>query len=468
MKASHYIGRQEVLLEVSGTQDVHALQTQASRLCGQALLAQVEALFDRLAPGSDLLRIDSLELDLGNISPEKFEEEFASKLLSAIEARILEVIPTQATTEASDKVQRLSSEARTVALWIEFLETGFLANHSFATREMPAFSALLEVLQKKRSLRQVFVSSLLRSDVAAIRLRVAASMKEKIALWQLIEAPAWIWSWIETMIGQVPAGARQACVKDMVQWSLSPSPLAKGLAKTLRHWLPSLASKHSFLALEEALAQATQAPLAQEVLHILTQQDASRKAEPAAVSETDKAALPEAEQEEPKPTNSLYVPLAGLVILHNFLAPFFANLGLTTGKAFLSPETQARAVQLLGYLATGKEETAEYDLPLAKILCGMSMGTPITQPFAISEVEQSECEDLMESVIRHWAALKSSSSEALREGFFQREAKLEFRQDAWFLTVEQRAQDILLTRLPWGIGLVKLPWMPDMLHVNWT
>ena len=38
----------------------------------------------------------------------------------------------------------------------------------------------------------------------------------------------------------------------------------------------------------------------------------------------------------------------------------------------------------------------------------------------------------------------------------------------WLLPMERKAIDILLDQLPWGIGMIPLPWMPQMLHVEWA
>jgi hypothetical protein len=39
---------------------------------------------------------------------------------------------------------------------------------------------------------------------------------------------------------------------------------------------------------------------------------------------------------------------------------------------------------------------------------------------------------------------------------------------SWRLQVEQKAIDILLGSLPWGLNVVKLPWMESMLMVEWS
>ena len=37
----------------------------------------------------------------------------------------------------------------------------------------------------------------------------------------------------------------------------------------------------------------------------------------------------------------------------------------------------------------------------------------------------------------------------------------------WLLRVEPRTVDILLDQLPWGISMIKLPWMSRLMRVEW-
>ena len=62
-----------------------------------------------------------------------------------------------------------------------------------------------------------------------------------------------------------------------------------------------------------------------------------------------------------------------------------------------------------------------------------------------------------------------ASIEGLRGTFLVRPGKL-FRRDSGddVLQVEGRSFDILLDRLPWGIGTIQLPWMKRILWVEWT
>ncbi|MBX2926825.1 MAG: hypothetical protein KF852_03220 [Saprospiraceae bacterium] len=170
---------------------------------------------------------------------------------------------------------------------------------------------------------------------------------------------------------------------------------------------------------------------------------------------------------EPSAGGVNYISFAGLVLLHPFFSTLFQTLGFTQEKAFVNFSAQVRAVHLLHFLAAGVEKAPEFQLLLPKVLCGLPLTAPIAQAVTLYENERAEAVALLEAAIRHWGALGNTSPDGLREGFLQREGKLEKRPDAWVLIVERRTIDILLNRLPWGLGMVKLPWMKEMLRVEW-
>ncbi len=164
-----------------------------------------------------------------------------------------------------------------------------------------------------------------------------------------------------------------------------------------------------------------------------------------------------------------YVQAAGVILLHPFLVRFFRALDLCEEDAFRNEVCRQRAVCLLHHLATGEVRTPEYQLVLPKFLCGMPLNAPLDYTIEIEAAEQSESEALLQAAIAHWNALGKCSPDGLRQGFFQRDGKLEKRESGWHLLVERKAQDILLDRLPhgWGLGMVKLPWMDGILRVDW-
>jgi hypothetical protein len=96
------------------------------------------------------------------------------------------------------------------------------------------------------------------------------------------------------------------------------------------------------------------------------------------------------------------------------------------------------------------------------------MVTPIPMTMNISDVEKETSEMMLNGVLQNWNKLKSSSIDALRDGFLMREGYLEEGPDSWQLDVEKKTLDILLNSLPWGYGNIKLSWMKKRLIVTWA
>ena len=162
-----------------------------------------------------------------------------------------------------------------------------------------------------------------------------------------------------------------------------------------------------------------------------------------------------------------YIENAGLVLLHPFYPTLFKKLELLEEGVFKDRACECDAISLLHFIGSGELEVPEYKLVLPKILCGLPVNLPPISRSDLEEDIQSEAEAMMRAAIAHWEALGSVSPDGLREGFLQRPGKLEKREGGWFLRVESRTLDILLDRIPWNVGLVKLPWMKELLHVEW-
>lgn len=160
-------------------------------------------------------------------------------------------------------------------------------------------------------------------------------------------------------------------------------------------------------------------------------------------------------------------PNAGIVLLHPFLKPFFEGLELLRGGKFENRKAQRRAAAILHYLATGKTEMAEYDMAMPKLLVGLPLERPVDRRIVLTDLERTEADGLLNAVIKHWKAIGNTSPDGLREGFLKRSGKLTHRSDGWLLQMEAQTLDILLDRLPWGLGIVRLSWMKEMLFVEW-
>lgn len=164
-----------------------------------------------------------------------------------------------------------------------------------------------------------------------------------------------------------------------------------------------------------------------------------------------------------KVIDEIYINNAGLIIVSAFLPVFFKDIKLLSKTGILDAN---KAIAVLHYMVTGLDEYHEFEVVLPKILCGLEISDPV-EGYKLSRKEKFKVNELLESIIEHWTVLKSTSTEGLRSAFFQREGKLTFENNNWYLKVRQESYDMLISHIPWNISLIKLTWMKSMLHAEW-
>jgi hypothetical protein len=158
---------------------------------------------------------------------------------------------------------------------------------------------------------------------------------------------------------------------------------------------------------------------------------------------------------------------AGLVLLGPFLKALFTEVGyLGENGAFELPE-RVRAVHLTQYLATGTEGIPETDLILNKLLCGLDPRFPLPLQVGLTPAEKEQCEELIRSCLSQWKPLVNTSVGGFRDSFVRRKGQLLASQLGPILQVERQTLDVLLEYVPWGFRMIKYPWMPQLLTVEW-
>jgi len=167
------------------------------------------------------------------------------------------------------------------------------------------------------------------------------------------------------------------------------------------------------------------------------------------------------------PAEALYLANAGLVLLWPFLQPFADRLGLLQDRQFRSPAHALRLAVLLQVLATGDAEPPEFQLPLNKLLCGLPLDMPLLLDDPLRSDELDECSALLAAVVLAAPVLRQMSADGLRQAFLQRAGQLSTQDGHWLLRVERAAHDLVLDRFPWSAAIVRLPWMPRLLQVQW-
>lgn len=201
-------------------------------------------------------------------------------------------------------------------------------------------------------------------------------------------------------------------------------------------------------------------------------QNTSRKVKKIIEEELEKNEEVEEEPVEPEPEEldfgvGVSVYNAGMILCWPFFGRFFAALGLVEQGKFKGQQAEERAVQLLQYLATGMTDFEEWDLSLNKVLCGVSMNTPISPSFVITLEEEEMVNKLINGTIFNWEKMRGTRLETFRETFFMRTGMLYEKDNRWELIVERKAYDLLLDTLTWNITMINLSWMKKRLNVQW-
>lgn len=204
------------------------------------------------------------------------------------------------------------------------------------------------------------------------------------------------------------------------------------------------------------------------ILHLSSEEDMKeeKKAEEN-IKKDQKLVIPYTSEKEETITDTIAVKNAGLVLVWPFISLYFERLNLTQSNVFIDETTQQRAVHLLQYLVNQQCDYPEHGLALPKILCGMHPSDPMMGSIEITDAEKNMAESLLGGIIQQWSILKNTSSAVLRDSFLNRSGLLYLKEKGWELNVEPQAFDVLLDKRPWGIQIIKLPWMKTTLYCKW-
>ena len=469
----HQIQRQIIEVQVYGSEEGFRWQQDLERLGTGRLPQRLEAVFDQYSPKETVI-IDRLELDLGSLAEGTFEEEFlkaVEKNLGQQLAQLALSSPQFGTFSAFDSFlyflengtlpwwsdgevyRQFVQEAETPEGWNRWSEeqmerlTGVLRKSPFALRRLRGqFSELFLIqltilLFQKKDPKIIAKWSLFQRILQDYRLFP-----------NLASAKFFYGKLIENQI-LFPESVDDFFVK-ILHKTLTDSGLRAQVLVTL-----SAPQWESFLAeLGQKFGESFSSPLpvptrSENLLEESLQENLESKIIPAEAGEY------------------YYITNGGLVLLAPFLTEYLKNCGVAEGNRILDPDT---AVHLIQYLATGQSTTPEYELVLNKVLCGLPIQVPVVNEIQLTEAQQQEAGNVLNSVLQYWSVLKNTSQEGLQSSFLQRPAKLTKRRgfsadsDEWLLQVEQGPYDMLLSDLPWGYSPVALPWMPESIWVEWS
>jgi len=488
---THFIRQQFLHVDLTGSEsEGFALQNQLTELYYTSLLPAIEKALDHCCGADTRIVIDRIDIDAGHISLERLGQDLpeliSNALISSIQKSLAGIPLKSETIQPFNNRQELMAEQVAEGIYSNIRNTQmaevlayFLLNGSLPwSYKLPA----------GKTLEEVIAEFLIDNDASPDSTRFSTEFP--VVLQSKTASERLLLQFSEQFILMLASKTNPDLIPEIQELyrltersRLTENQKRKIRTKLLEKLIVCISGRTDLLKNE----------IAQEILDDLLPEPELYRAASIALSTVLPAEIvPDSLRSKPgkadgnktgittlsaslqEPGKNLvqssekefYIENAGLILLHPFLSRFFETLSISDSTTLLQPE---KALAMLHHLATGQTHIPEYELLLPKILCNYLLSSPVAAAIEISESEQEEAVALLEAVIEHWEALRSTSRDGLRESFIMRPGKLSLKENGdWLLQVEPRAFDVLLNQLPWGISLIQLPWMKTMLWVEWN
>jgi hypothetical protein len=475
----HIIQKQTIEIEFENIDDSFGVQDRVAQVFYETLQPRMEILLDEMFGKDKFVSIDKLEIDCGLLSMENWEEEFTKQAIQKLQIELIE--EKRKTVNGKELKENAASET-----FFFFLENGFLPwNKRISTiSELEQLikvedefiirlkKLILQKLNVAKRLAFQFSEEFVAKIIAVFTENRKQETESLLAITEKVNA-------MESVLLSQDRNQKQLINETILTVFASENYKIRELE--FFTFLLSKVENNDNLKSEtgEIIRKLRAQPEKQnlEKEEILTESALIQRQEKASEKPDEPISL---ENQEPgtrnqkpilettKPSDTIYINNAGLVLLHPFLPALFSHLKLIEENAWIDEAAVYKAILATQFMVTGKDETEEFDLVLNKILCGFESDEVVPTTIKLDEETKTECENLLKAVITHWEVLRNTSIDGLREAFLQRNGKLSKVDGGWLLQVEQKAIDILLNHLPWGIGIIKLPWMNEMIHVDWA
>jgi len=498
--STHIIHKLVLDIEVPHRDAARKAQDEAVRYFELVLLKKLEQLLDDMDVPAHVL-IDKIDLNLGAGKLEDVFEQLQASLAKALEPVLNPaVLPGSDEPDNEISYSLLTEEQQTFSVFVYFLDTGRLPWYVVASAEWLQhediwLSKLSGLLINDKSYQVKLIKLFKGSQLILSRLfsQFSITFIKKLAPVLLNIDARELQEKLDAAIGEIRALASGQSTGD--QAALSSAELTGKTEHIIEKLLlmiflrtgnndfPGSSAAHKKLAAlwyenlngSGAMPTLNLIQIAETVIQSAENKPALQASKPIATpdntseagSEREEKIGPETSSKKEEEVGGRYVNQAGLVLLHPFLEYFFKDFGLLEDNDFVDLPARQLAIHLLHYLGTGNVNGFEYDLGFEKFLCRWPAGEPLERDIEIPQRMLDEGDNMLRTVIKYWKALKSTSPGGLREGFLMRKGKLIEVEQPVRLIVERMDLDILLSSLPWGIGVIKLPWMDEPFYVEW-
>ncbi|MEM6765019.1 MAG: contractile injection system tape measure protein [Bacteroidota bacterium] len=511
---THLIHKQTVELEVSSVSRAMEVQDRFRQTYYEKLIPRMEEVFTSHSHEGLTYRLEKLEVDLGSLPGEAFEENlwerFVEVLTESLRNQLDEEILFSVSQE--EKVLPISQQARHTDLLIYFLENGFLPWWAAHEPMQKLEKVLKEILDSGGEGKRLFFQKLLQLPAQKVAKRInrqfshilSATVYQRLLHHSSGNIQAWA-----ALLDSVQAEDKQNVglkkkirSRVLLPWLLlvRQKSMAAGTAATL--FVELFRKEIANTSIQEVLSSnvlrniqrvtkpsflsysASQLDFMKTLYKVLFSHEEVNKAKLPLVEASQKqvriskkeevvAGQKEndpVEEEVIKPflaEEGIFIQNAGLVLISPFFGSYLGKLGLLEKGKFKDEAAHERALLLSQYLVTAEHSFPEPEILLNKVLCGWPIQKPAPKEFYPTDKESQEARELLSSVISHWEVIKNTSIENFQQFFLQREGKLSIHPDQYFLKVQRDGADILLEKLPWNISFQRFTWMDRPLIAEW-
>lgn len=484
----HVVKKQIIELTVDSRENIFQIQNDISRFYWNNIVPELEKIFDQVSGDKNFYhQLDKLEIELGTLNQNVLSSsQNLVDICPGIISKIKEEIQLRLNNRHSDGATAIAAQ------WLHYMEKGFLnwntllveeswdqkVLESFATNYATVSSLRKLISKNQKALERI---SIRHNEVFLSRLTEVLTAEKQDQLLQLVNELCEFLKQMsvsqESLIDANPPRIRKKIWEKIISIAAGGKKklTTAEIASDVINWL----GKDGSESLLKRNAKKNHYPYLRQI----TKQNGSNK-DKKKVSDPRKTAskiikndilknIPDQKKDHSVqtdieiPEDGIFVHNAGIVLLHPFFALLFNKLKLTNKALFVDEASRQKSLYIMHYLATGKEEPEEHELVVPKFLNGYPL-EDVIYPAILSDEEKEEADYLLEAAIEKWSILGNTSPSALRESFLQRKGKLYAKNKSNFLQVETSSIDVLLDHLPWNLSIIKLPWMKEMLRVEWS
>ena len=446
----HIINQLSVELSVTSEAEAFVLRKELNEVLQNEITAVIDELCSNYNISEDTLRIERLELDLGQIQTMNFKKNWIENFKQAFENQL-----HKANISIDNSYKKINKVQSNFELLTGFLKTGQL-DWWVISEDVNLTEIFEEIIQNQAFFLKDFLIN--NTHKKQIGQRILFQFSEKLIL-QFLENIQINISEYEGYFYEIFKKIKdQNLIKE--NFENQDEFKLKIILKTLIENKFAVISKEQivlsfvqFIQNEWDVSDKKMLSLLQDIIPNYQQKNEQSFVENEEVIE--------------EITSKITLQNAGIILIAPYFKHFFQELQLIDNQKFISQKSQYKAIHLIKYLATGKTEFDEFDLTLEKLICGISLDESVPRKVNFLEHEIAEADELLKSVIEHWQVLKNSSPEALRNTFFQREGILQKNEFGWQVNIERKTQDILLDSIPWGFSMIVPAWNNYIITVEW-